>query len=94
MQDNAYTQYINQIRDVLLNTLYARGDVANPGEIVNDCILLLERQWRELGLTPEVFSPFLQQFITSKATAASAGSAEGSSPTRRTTGRTTTGRIL
>lgn len=94
MRDHTYTLFINQIRKVLLDMLYARGDVANPGEIVEDYILLLERQWREIGLTPEVFNPFLKQLLTSKAAAARAGSADGAAATRRTTGRTTTGRIF
>ena len=86
--NNAYTQYINQIRDVLLNTLYAPSEFGSPEAVANECITLLQKQWKEIGLTPEVFNPFLKQFITDQAIATGAGTAGGSFTPSRTSGGT------
>lgn len=72
MQNNAYTQYLDLIQEVLLNVLEERGEIANTEQFANQCITLLQRRLNEVGLTPEVFNPFLAEHIKGKALAASA----------------------
>ena len=74
MQDNsAYARYVNQTREVLLNTLRARGEFPTPEPLVDVCLTLLQRRWSEIGLTPDVFNPFLEQHMKGKASAMGAG---------------------
>ena len=70
MQNNAYTRYLDLIQEVLLKVLEERGEIANPEEFASQCVTLLQQQLNEVGLTPEVFNPFLDEHIKGKAVAA------------------------
>jgi len=81
MQDNsAYAGYINLIREVLLNTLRERGEVTAPEGFADECITQLQRRWSEIGLTPDVFNPFLERHVKVRAGAIGASATGGSLP--------------
>lgn len=72
MQNNAYTRYLDLIQEVLLKVLEERGEIANPEQFTSQCITLLQQRLNDVGLTPEVFNPFLDEHIKGKAVAAGA----------------------
>jgi hypothetical protein len=89
MQNNAYTRYLDLIQEVLLKVLEERGEIANPEQFASQYITLLQQRLNEVGLTPEVFNPFLAEHIKGKAVAAGVTGASSAVVSGETIGETT-----